>query len=119
MTKSQTLKKKNITKSMVSKILKTVSYNSSFHFYTAIGQYTGETATSLVNFAKELGVIQIESVDFHFKRAEFQKWIRGTIGDAELATRMDQIEKGLAGERLRKKILEIVQARLSELARTR
>lgn len=57
---------------MVSKILKTVPYNSGFHFYTAIGQYTGETATSLVNFAKELGVYRLSLLIFISKEQNFK-----------------------------------------------
>jgi len=33
----------------------------------------------LENFAKEIEVAPIESIDFHFKRADFQKWIEDTL----------------------------------------
>ena len=103
------------TKSTAEKILEPVPYTNGFHFFTYIGQYTGETAVSLATFAKEVEVIPIESIDFHFKRANFQKWLAETIGDTELATAIGNIEKELEGEPLRRRILKIVNERISEL----
>jgi hypothetical protein len=103
------------TKSTAEKILATVPYINGFHFFESIGKYTGETAVSLVAFAKEVEIIPIESIDFHFKRADFQKWIADTIGDTELATAIGHIEKELTGEPLRKRILGIINARVREL----
>ncbi len=115
MTKPLNLNKSLITKSTAEKILATVTYVNGFHFFNSIGQYTGETAISLENFAKEVEHIPIESIDFHFKRADFQKWIADTIGDAELATAIGHIEKELAGEPLRRILLEILDTRIREL----
>jgi hypothetical protein len=115
MSKPLNLNKSAITKSTAEKILATVPYVNGFHFFTSVGQYTGETAVSLSTFAKEVEVAPIESIDFHFKRADFQKWIAETIGDAELATAIGHIEKELTGEPLRRRILKIVNERVSEL----
>jgi len=106
-----------ITKSTAEKILAAVPYSNGFHFFTSVGQYTGETAISLVTFAREVEVVPVESIDFHFKRADFQKWIADTIGDAELATEIGNIEKELTGEQLRKRILKITNERASQLER--
>ncbi len=95
--------------------LATVPYNVGFHFFISAGQYTGETAVSLVTFAKDLEVVPIESIDFHFKRSDFQKWIADTIGDKKLATEIGHVEKELAGEPLRQKLLRIINARVKEL----
>ena len=115
MTKDLNLNKSTNTKSTAEKILATVSYINGFHFFTSVGQYTGETAVSLETFAKEVEVTPIESTDFHFKRADFQKWIADTIGDTELATAIGHIEKELTGELLRRRILEIINTRVREL----
>ena len=115
MIKPLNLNKLAIRKSTAEKILATVPYTNGFHFFTYVGQYTGETAVSLATFAKEVEVTPIESVDFHFKRADFQKWIAETIGDAELATAIGQVENELNGEPLRRRILKIVNERVSEL----
>ena len=67
------------------RILRTVPYEKGFHFYTAPGNFTGETATSLDVFEKQLQTISAGSVNFHLQRGDFQKWIEDTIGDGELA----------------------------------
>ena len=115
MTKDLNLNNSDIEKSTAEKVLATVTYDNGFHFFTSIGQYTGETAISLATFAREVEVTPIESIDFHFKRADFQKWIAETIGDTELATAIGYIDKELAGEPLRRRILEIINARVKEL----
>ena len=119
MSKPLHLNKPDITKSTAEKILATVPYINGFHFFESAGRYTGETAVSLAAFAKEVEIIQIESIDFHFKRADFQKWIADTIGDTELATAIDHIDKALTGELLRRRILEIINTRLRELENLR
>ena len=104
-----------ITKLIAEKILATVTYDNGFHFFTSIGQYTGETAVSLETFAKKVEHAPIESIDFHFKRADFQRWISDTIGDIELAKAIGGIEKDLSGEPLRRRILKIITEHLKEL----
>jgi len=115
MTKDFNLNKSADVKLTAEKILAKVPYSNGFHFFTSVGQYTGETAVSLETFAREVEVISIESVDFHFKRADFQKWIADAVGDTELATAIGNIEKELTGEVLRKRILKIINARVTEL----
>jgi hypothetical protein len=115
MTKPLNLNKSAIKKSTAEKILATVPYVNGFHFFKSIGQYTGETAVSLSTFAKEVELSPIESIDFHFKRADFEKWIAETIGDTELATAIGGIEKELTDEPLRRRILKIINARVREL----
>jgi hypothetical protein len=115
MTKPLDLNKSVITKLTAEKILATVPYGNGFHFFESIGQYTGETAVSLAVFARVVEIIPIESIDFHFKRADFQKWIADTIGDTELATAIGHIEKELTGEPLRRRILEIINTRVRKL----
>jgi hypothetical protein len=99
----------------VARILRTVPNEDGFNFYTDIGQPTKNTATSLEQFAKELEVVDVKSVNFHFKRADFQKWISKILKDIELSRRFDKIQKDIEGEPLRKKIVEIVKKRKDEL----
>ena len=101
----------------VARILRTVPYEEGFIFYVDVGQPTKNAASSLEQFAKELEVVDVKSVDFHFKRADFQKWISKILEDIELSRRLDKIPKDIVGEPLRKKILEIVKARKDELAK--
>ena len=94
--------------------IKTVPFESSFHFFRALGDSTGVTATSLNEFAGKLQIVPAESVQFHFQRKDFQKWIKGTIKDEELAEKIDRIKKEIHPNELRKEILRITQERIIE-----
>jgi alpha-amylase len=98
-------------------ILRTVPYEKGFHFYTAPGHFTRETATSLDAFEKKLQVVPMDSVNFHLQRGDFQKWIEDTLGDIELAKRVSLIKLTLPVEDLLKELLAIVQTRITELRR--
>jgi len=97
------------------RILSPVPYEQGFHFFMPDGYYSGETAMSLCVFLKELGRIDTQSIRFHFERRDFQKWLRTTIGDEELANRIDKIDKTLPDEALSQQLAEVVQKRISEL----
>ena len=112
---SHALSKHQISVATARSHLATFTYDRGFHFFTAIGQYTGKTAVSLETFAKEVEIAPIESIDFHFKRADFQKWMRDIIKDAPLANAIGNIEKTLAGEPLRQRLLMITNDRIKEL----
>ena len=67
---------------------------------------------------EKLETIEVQSVNFHYPRKDFQKWIREVLGDAELALRLGRIGRihlGIRGEALRSEILRTVKVRLSEL----
>ena len=98
--------------------LNAVPYENGFHFYTALGKYTGITTSSLSEFAEKLQTVPVESIVFHFQRDDYQKWIRNVIGDEELASRIDQIKKWpswSSDENLRKELVKTVRNRISEL----
>ena len=90
-------------------------FENGFHFFTEHGKYTGINATSTVEFAEKLQIIPIESVMFHFQRQDFQKWLKNTVGDEELAKRIDQIKAWSSDENLRKELFKTVHARIAEL----
>jgi hypothetical protein len=105
-----TIVKPTIVKPTIVKPLRTVPFESGFHFYTALGNYTGITATNLSEFAAKLKTIPIESITFHLQRNDFQKWIQYTIKDAALAERISRIKGAQSAEDLRKEILRTVEA---------
>jgi hypothetical protein len=104
-----------LNKDLASKILRSVPEQEGFRFYLAIGEPTGEIAVSLADFVKKVETVDVRSVDFHFSRKDFEKWIRGIIGDAELALRIGRIRLGIQGEALRNEIMRVVKVRLNEL----
>jgi hypothetical protein len=108
--KKQLILKPTIVKSSIVKPLRTVPFESGFHFYTAIGNYTGITATNLSEFAAKLKTIPAESISFHVQRKDFQKWIKYTIKDAALAERISRTKGAQSAEGRRKEILNTVEA---------
>jgi Family of unknown function (DUF5752) len=94
------------------KLLRTVSTKEAFHFYTDIGQYYGQPATSLADFCEKLEIVPTKSIDFHFTRGDFEKWIRESIGDKYLANEIAKVDESLRGEELRKLIRGTVKNRL-------
>jgi hypothetical protein len=90
-----------------------------FQFFTEGGINTGITARSTVEFTEKLQVIPIQSVEFHFQRQDFQRWFKNTIGDEELAKRIDQINIWVHDdEKLRKQLAETVQNHIAELKKS-
>lgn len=108
-------KKRTWTKETVSRILRAVPHPEGFHFFKGIGDPTGKVALSLADFVEHLRAVDIRSVNFHFERQDFEKWIRDVLGDIELSRRIDRIRKELRGEMLRNEIVRIVKERLEEL----
>ncbi len=107
--------KKAVDKDLASKILKPVpNREKAFYFATNVGQHTGKFASSLADFSEKLKTINVESVTFHFSRQDFQKWIKETLGDHELANQINGI-KVLKGESLRREIIQLVETRITEL----
>jgi predicted heme/steroid binding protein len=107
--------KTSIEKDEPEKILRSVSFEQGFHFATEKGKFTLETAINLFSFYEELRTIDLQSVKFHFQRRDFQNWVETTLGDQELALRIDKTPSGLSDEELRKELLKTVQTRLEEL----
>jgi len=91
---------------------KELSKEKAFYFFTAIGNYTGESATSIEDFLKKIEHIDIKSIEFHFYRGDFEKWMAEIIGDKEL---VDQIKKlkdqNLTGGKLRNQLHSIISKR--------
>jgi hypothetical protein len=107
-----------LSEATISRIIGVVPIEKGFHFYKKEGAYTGVSAFSLTEFENKLRTVDASSVEFHFKRKDFQKWIEDTLGDVELAERLNRIKIGLNEEGLREEILKIVQKRLAELQKT-
>jgi hypothetical protein len=103
-------RKQSAAKRVSVKSLMKVPFDKGFHFYTDVGKYTGITATSLSEFAIKLQIVPTESITFHFRRNDFQNWIKYTIKDVALAKRMYNANLKQTSEDLRKEIIEIIEA---------
>lgn len=115
MAKKPEAKKAVLDKTAVFRIMRTVPRHDGFHFFRGVGDSTGKVATSIADFGEKMREVDIRSVNFHFKRRDFEKWIRDIIGDAELSRRISRIRKDARGEKLRNEIIQIVKGRLEEL----
>ena len=98
---------KTSTNQDASNILSNVPSEKAFFFFAAEGVYTKVSAISLQDFAAKLGSIDAGSILFHYPRGDFQAWIKDTVKDNVLASRMCFIEQGISGEKLRQELLNL------------
>jgi len=115
LSKETAFRKQDMPNSKIMEILSIVPCERGFHFFTAMGRDTGETATSLDSFAQKLQVIGADSIGFHFSRKDFQNWIQDVIKDEELAEVIDRLKEAQSNEDLRKEVVKTIQTRLTEL----
>jgi hypothetical protein len=99
------------------RILRNVSDAEAFYFYENIGKPTGKSARNLLDFLNAVNMIKLESLQFHIKRKDFQKWFKEILGDNQLAERMEKINS-VNNEELRTRIKEVLTNRLRELEDT-
>ena len=102
----------------VPRILRELSKNEAFYFFTSIGNYTGECATSLEDFIKKIKTVSVKSIEFHLYREDFEKWVAETLEDRELAQEIENLRKqNTTEEFLREKLSAIVSKRYDLLRR--
>ena len=68
-----------------SRILGRLPREKEFYFFTSIGNYTGEHAASLEEFVEKIRQITIKSLEFHFYRGDFERWVTEVLEDKKLA----------------------------------
>lgn len=74
------------------KTLITLPRGQAFYFFTSIGNYTGESAVSLEEFAKKILQVNSKSIEFHLYRGDFEKWITDTLEDMTLADKIKNLK---------------------------
>lgn len=88
-----------------------------FYFYYDIGKPLGVVANSLREFGALVKTVEVQSLEFHSKRGDFERWI-AMLGDGDLSKAMVKIkEGGLKGEKLRAELVRVVQTRVRQLQR--
>ena len=103
------------TKNVAQQILNDVPEYSAFYFFNGFNKYSGVHARSLIVFSNELKKINKTSLNFHFKRRDFEKWIRTTIRDSTLADEISKIKRSLDDDELLEQICQLVEKRLKDL----
>ncbi|MEM3608439.1 MAG: DUF5752 family protein, partial [Candidatus Bathyarchaeia archaeon] len=106
---------RRIRRDLAARLLGPLSQDKAFHFYLGIDKPTGIYASSLLEFSQRLIEIDPESVSFHVKRGDFRNWLSETVGDEELASRIERLKDlALPSEELRSKVYNEVRARCEE-----
>lgn len=96
--------------------LKIQPREKAFYFFTSIGNYTGESASSLKEFADRLKEVNEKSLEFHIQRGDFQKWTAEVLQDQELSEKIVRIQKmNLTGSDLISQLSMIVTRHLDML----
>jgi alpha-amylase len=87
-----------------------------FTFFYEFARPTPLTVHSLDEFCSALMVIDVQSVEFHAERGDFGRWIGQVVGDETLADRLRKLSREkLKGAALRKRLVNAVERRISEL----
>jgi len=102
-----------VSQSAVEKILRTVSRDEAFYFYEEVGKPVGHIARSLVDFRDKVNAVRWSSLVFHLKRKDFENWVKGVIGDSELAKKISKISPD--DFNLKNKLFTIIDKRINEL----
>jgi hypothetical protein len=101
---------------MNSRILRTLPREKAFYFFTSIGNYTGESATSLKEFTDKINEVNVKSLEFHFYRGDFEKWIVEVLEDKDLAEYIRKLRRqGLTGDELRIQLYTTISKRYNNL----
>jgi predicted MPP superfamily phosphohydrolase len=103
-------------KEEASKILRTLPREKAFYFFTSIGNYTGESAASLKEFADKIRDVNVKSLEFHLYRGDFEKWTAEVLQDENLASELRKLQKiNLTGDAIRNELYTAVSNRLKQL----
>jgi len=99
-----------------SRVLRSVLREEAFYFFTSIGNYTGQSASSLDEFLQQIKEVNIKSLEFHLYREDFEKWIAQTLGDAKLAEDIKSLRNmKVVGNALRDRLYFLVSRRIKDL----
>jgi len=98
-------------------ILTDMPLDKAFRFYSTIGKPLSLHAYGLQDFRDKILKVDVESIEFHMNRGDFEAWFAG-LGDVELAKKTALLkEKKMTGEELRKGLHDIVENRFIVLTR--
>jgi len=105
-----------LTPSSSARILRTLSRENAFYFFTSVGNYTGQRAMSLEEFATKIREVETASLEFHLYRGDFEKWTAEVLEDSELTRRISAVKLlEPVGNGLRDQLDFAVSKRLEEL----
>ena len=98
--------------------LYTLTANEPFLFHTGLGKeyFTGVMSWSLRGFVKALRAVDVNAVEFHNSRGDFEPWAEHSLKDNALSQQLNKVRVAkLKGETLRNALITTAEKRLSQL----
>ena len=89
--------------------------DKAFYFFWDIGRYTGISARSLEEFYEKISTAPSKSLEFHFVRGDFERWVREVLGDSHLADMIGSIDRSLTDKKLRAMLKMKIRRRINQL----
>ena len=84
----------------------------SFNFYVSIDKPLGFSASSLIEFYRQIKQVTTDSIEFHLYRGDFEGWLSEVLKDSEMAKKVGTLKtEELKGEPLRKALLKAINAK--------
>ncbi len=94
------------------KALAPVTNGMGFHFYNGIDSSTALTALTLEEFYRFIKQVNVDSLEFHLYRGDFENWLKEACKEAELADQIGCIKAvGFTAEELRKELLRLLDSK--------
>jgi Family of unknown function (DUF5752) len=109
---------KRVTRDDAKAILRDLPRENAFYFYRAVDHPILLHSRNLNDFIAVLKMVEGGSIAFHLERGDFENWV-AMLGDRTLVDRINQVRgEGLAGEELRKRLINAVRSRALQLAKS-
>jgi len=94
------------------KISTHISSEMSFNFYVSVDKPLGFSASSLIEFYRQIKQVTTDSIEFHLYRGDFESWLRDALKDPELAKTVGKLKtEEMKGEPLRKAMLKAIDGK--------
>ena len=83
-----------------------------FHFYNGLNQPTDLTARSIAELYSIIKKVNVNSLEFHLYRGDFETWLKEACKDPEAAKEIGDIKAtDIKGENLRVRLLEALDSK--------
>lgn len=100
----------------VPRSLRRLPREKEFYFFTSIGNYSGQHASSLEEFVTKIRQVNVKSLEFHFHRGDFERWVAEVLEDEELANAIKSLHNfSPLGDVLRDQLYLVVRKRYEKL----
>ena len=96
-------------------VMRTTPDEKAFYFFWDIGRFTGISARSLEEFYEKISIAPSKSLEFHFVRGDFERWVREVLGDPHLANMISSIDRSLKDKKLRAMLKMKIRRRINQL----